>query len=861
MASLNAAVVPPQHPPLSPASSIASLPVSDDISDFSDSDFDIISNSDSTPSGEEGLDRTLAGRASGRRSRSNLSSTDEETDDEWYGVVDSQRIRTSPLPVPEAEDVSGAAASTTGLAALSEEDASVIDALSQSLERSEESIRAFSTPLNGSIANMRFPVSPSSSMRRTSASTVITPLSRSATQRVKEEAVVEQLMGSPSSEVLQLAFPDPLSPSQTSLIAPPEQQQPPQSIQVPETNGDKLGDQHELTPESVLPDHSSPAVKMLEPIIPLAATDRDGNQPPVDDHLVGAKPEDIEAVILEQVDTISLSSGDDATVAVITSDDEDIQYEDPQVPIVGEEDAAALYSRYAASGAVYRPFFDGFDDYLAVIIKQLSANIAGNRWTASVIVSVLALVIGGLTYVGTPSSTAPTPTSSFSPSFLIPSSTLWGIMYPLNKSSIVPPQPSPVLTSAPAADDVGASAKQQPCTSELGMFSSWALSVAPSPSDFDFAMGVGMSSTGATPPPTGPRGVKRKRGGSAPPKESASGIREPVQAPACAETASDPEPEHGSEPLLLDAPLGLPFHLPHLKTALSAMLDSLSSSSPSSSHYDDDPYTDDPPTPFDLDPTLDENLLALPFPLADLPRLMKDTLLPVAQHAYDALSSDVGVLISALDELLSVLRAQAAELTYAPQIVALRGTIAESLAQLREWSSAHGAGASGAEGLQFVMEGWKRGTEEATYRHARAKANAKRLKKKGAEMLEALGLPIPTALSLSGSSQVLKEMHERSKKSAESKLEGLKKSVVAGAVALWQEAEVQFGGGGEEEVGWEKENQVPSERRRRRAERKAAKQARRAERQVMKALKAQARAMRGQREGFFASAAAAHRGY
>ena len=591
--------------PLSPASSITSLPASDDVSDFSDSDFDIISSSDSTRSHEDDIRAAAAGVATGGGHYSDDATDDHSIepdlllDREWYGVIDPQRVRTSPLPAPDL--VHDHTIAPIPLA-LSDEDASVINALSQSLERSSESIRASSTPINASVANVHFITSPSAPKSRQGSPAL--HRSRQSDQEHEDPA-------SPSSSVLKLAFPDPLSPAESSSTS---------DAAVPSTPT------VETIPVGQTEDESRPCN---------ASVLRDASAVPdvVNDNVPALE---IQNVICEEnldIDTAASSTTDpevecepNVPESLISSEDETVTDAD-----IIEEERAVMQATHRA----YHPF-DAFDEYMTKASKELFAIVSGNRWTASVyisfipckylsltvlpysIVSILALLIGGVTYLSTPSTPLPTP------SLLIPSSTsLWGLLYPVNKSSLAA-QPSPPVAQAAGEPHTG---QVMPGGSlrdvSLSLFAPWA--VAPFPPR-------GIEASPIPIPPTGPRGIKRKRAGITC-KDSADTPVTSSTTPAKKEgwkTINAREPT-----LLIDPP-----RLARAKSALSsAIADGASGSKALANH-----------------------ILSLP-EARHLANAIKEYVFPAATVAYSALSEDLAVLMRALDELLAAIYVQTARVT------------------------------------------------------------------------------------------------------------------------------------------------------------------------------------------------------
>lgn len=618
--------------PHSPASSITSLPASDDISDFSDSDFDIISSSDSTRSHEDDI-RAAAAGAPTRASHYSDDEADDHSiepslllDREWYGVIDPQRVRTSPLPAPD-NIPSGAIAAIP--LALSDEDASVIDALSQSLERSNESIRASSTPINASAANVHFITSPIAPKFRQNSS---------MQYRSRQLDQGHEDLASPSSSVLQLAFPDPLSPLECSLSSDPA---------LPAT---PIAESRPGLPENESCPPQEPSVAHM------SATPELVNEHPPDITLELQNAHEAEPEIVAASRTaepyvkvsahLNLSENDFAAEPAVQ--------ETRLNPVDGDTVMRAAHR-------AYHPF-DAFDEYIGEVSKYLLRIVSGNRWTASVyisfvsckclsltvllsIVSILALLIGGVTYLGSP----PTPTPT--PSLLIPSSTsLWGLLYPVNKSSL-----SAQASGESHIGDVASPGSSRDMS--LSLFAPWA--AAPSP-----MRGADISSISI--PPTGPRGIKRKRGAGNICDDSGKSTIGPSATSA-----------KGVEKLItIDAltPLIDPPSLPaRAKSALSLAID---------------------------DGVLGSKALANHILSLSEARLftngVKNCVYPAASVAYGALSEDVRVLMYALDELLVAIHAQTAQVT-----------------------SVIG-----------------RTRQEATYRHARAKGNARRLKKKGHEVVK-----------------------------------------------------------------------------------------------------------------------------
>lgn len=347
--------------PHSPASSITSLPASDDISDFSDSDFDIISSSDSTRSHEDDIRAAAASVATATGQFS-----DDEIDDhsiepallldrEWYGVIDPQRVRASLLPAPD--NIRDDAAARIPLA-LSDEDASVINALSQSLERSNESIRASSTPISASVANVHFITSPSSRQ----ASSVL-----SHSRQLDQE---HDFSASPSSSMLQLAFPDPLSPSESSLS----------DLAVPSTP----------TAETLpvgLPGEESHLRQAATP-------DASATPEAVNERLPDLAPELQNVTWEETLETSIVASS-------TPKPDMEREHEVPE-PFISSKDKNATDAEVQEAGVdvidgkavlhpahrAYHPF-DAFDEYMSKVSKELLSIISGNRWTASVYISFI----------------------------------------------------------------------------------------------------------------------------------------------------------------------------------------------------------------------------------------------------------------------------------------------------------------------------------------------------------------------------------------------------------------------------------------------------------------------------------------
>lgn len=184
----------------SPTSSFTSELPSEDISDFSDSEFDIISSSGSAKSHER----------EDAASVNNMEVEDEEgfqvaalepfmfPGTDWLGVTTSTGapnhvvIRPPGVAAPQPLESSG----TT----MTEDDAIVMDALSQSLGRSTESIRS-STPMCGSLPNLHFVTSPK-------------PPRCSSTNLSRAQPDASTPM---SGSGIQLEFPDPLSTSNESI--------------------------------------------------------------------------------------------------------------------------------------------------------------------------------------------------------------------------------------------------------------------------------------------------------------------------------------------------------------------------------------------------------------------------------------------------------------------------------------------------------------------------------------------------------------------------------------------------------------------------------------------------------------------
>ena len=187
------------HRTLSPTSSFTSELPSEDISDFSDSEFDIISSSGSTKSHE-------------REDAASVNNMEVEDDDgfqvatlepflfpdaDWLGVPTSTRTPNRGI-MPQGAAVLQPLECSAGT--ITEDDAIVMDALSQSLGRSTESIRA-TTPINGSLHNLHFVTSPKP-----------TRCSSANLARTQPHASTPV-----SSSTIQLEFPDPLSTSNESI--------------------------------------------------------------------------------------------------------------------------------------------------------------------------------------------------------------------------------------------------------------------------------------------------------------------------------------------------------------------------------------------------------------------------------------------------------------------------------------------------------------------------------------------------------------------------------------------------------------------------------------------------------------------
>lgn len=403
--------------PISPTSSIASLPASDDVSDFSDSDFDIISSSGSARSSHEEDEDILhalsgaRGAVSATASDNGFSDDDEAyttepdllLDQDWLGLTGSgSRGRSAPLPRIIPTDATAAADPL----ALSDEDLSVIDALSHPLERSDDSIRASTTtPINASV---HFVTSPNSSVirglsglnrRRDSMS-----LSRRLSASQRDSTI---LTDSPSSEVLQLAFPDPLSTSEANLP-------------IADLPASPIGD-------GTIPDMALEPAHMPIPVPDHDHADHEPDMPIASGIGLRAAPEESAELIAEAETPAGSTTIDDASTLVnspiaheelFSSSDSLVHIERPapapapafRAPAKWESFDTSAYASFASYGeekgdveeeveksieiaprtsggvAQYRPFFDAFDDYLALIVRHLSDTIAGNRWTASVYV-------------------------------------------------------------------------------------------------------------------------------------------------------------------------------------------------------------------------------------------------------------------------------------------------------------------------------------------------------------------------------------------------------------------------------------------------------------------------------------------
>lgn len=191
------------HAPPSPSSSVASLALSDDASDasFSDSDWlDIVSSSGSTRSRED--DGPFA------TDRDDDDEPRDNTDREWLGVVDPVRgplddLLRGPLD-SDSEGVQTPSESEDETledtpANIAEKDAQVMDALSESLERVASSPLSTSIPMTASNPLLHFSTSPK------------------AVRRSSSSASQSNFDLSDSASTIQLAFPDPLSPSREHL--------------------------------------------------------------------------------------------------------------------------------------------------------------------------------------------------------------------------------------------------------------------------------------------------------------------------------------------------------------------------------------------------------------------------------------------------------------------------------------------------------------------------------------------------------------------------------------------------------------------------------------------------------------------
>lgn len=316
-----------------------SLP-SDDLSDFDDSDFDIISSSGSTRSRNAEAHHDADEHYSEDETDHSIEPSSLLLDREWYGLVDPTREAHRPsLPssmISEdtvvADEITHDATNINSPAVLSVEDVDVIDALSQSLERSSESINTSSnTPLGASYANLHFVTSPTGTARRASSA------------RLSRSKLLESTP-SPSSSVLQLAFPDPL---------------PPPSIEEPVVQEE---------------------VKVVEAPIaetsdaPITITESPKVAPP-------AVPEELSESVLTTV-----AEKLEAPESILISEESATDSCDEEA---AQEDAEAkAAASMAAAFTTSKQRFDALDLCVSKLSKHVLTTIAGNRWATSVYVYI-----------------------------------------------------------------------------------------------------------------------------------------------------------------------------------------------------------------------------------------------------------------------------------------------------------------------------------------------------------------------------------------------------------------------------------------------------------------------------------------
>ncbi|KAF9517124.1 hypothetical protein BS47DRAFT_1340152 [Hydnum rufescens UP504] len=539
---------------LSPTSSLASLDA--DLSDFSDSDeFDIVSSSDSARSRED--DVVSIDNESEEDGNQALDIGPPLTlESEWFGVVGPTDVLDDALARHAPVHVEEPTVPPTNI--ISDSDAMVMDALSQSLERSTESVEAH-TPINGSIPSLHFVTSPRTTRRSSSV------LSRSQ---------LDLNSSSHSVSTLQLAFPDPLSPV-THPVSPLGESlvEEPHPEQVEEANWE------ETTAHS---SSTSAASSFVIPstTLPTGAPD-----------LVTETN-----IITQNLDELGTT-------------------EEPSLksPLPVDQGSQA--------------FLGG--SHVGSISHFILNTAIGHRWTASVIISILALLLGGTTYLGSPASMQ-TPSRSITP----PSSTTWNLLQPVNKSILPNPSSTPSPTSVNPFKEMS-----------LSLFPAWSVSGSPREQE-ERAV----------------RGIKRKRGSCS--------ERHGGPAVTCTETVPPRYVENVESSGNIESTLPiLLIDAPREGGSDGSSAHSLSLS------------------------------LALPVDIPDaavMRAAIVDYLSPTAE-SIAALSDD---LMRALDELLDVIHAQT------------------SLVSL--------------ESIRTAIE---RGRAEATYRHRRARRNARKIREKGETML------------------------------------------------------------------------------------------------------------------------------
>lgn len=281
--------------------------------------------------------------------------------------------------------------------------------------------------------------------------------------------------------------------------------------------------------------------------------------------------------------------------------------------------------------------------------------------------SILALVIGGATYMGG-NSASPMPT----PSYMAPSSTIWGLLQPFNKSLITAPPPMQ-STQAHTQTSVGSLRDMS-----LSMFAPWGISPGSAPIPAPQQPNYFSSS----------RGQKRKRDCADAPAEKTT-LAEPVATPTI---------DSAPQALLIDAPRG---------GIIASMMSVVSSPSSNDASYEAPLVSTDGKELGYYTQYHQAMEVALTDSMKVVNELM-EYLTPMASSVYSSVSTTSDDLVKAIDELLLAIQTQT---------TILSSTLASSSPKF-------------AAVVETVKGEASRAKEEVTFRHSRAKENARRIHEK-----------------------------------------------------------------------------------------------------------------------------------